>query len=60
MTNTEECNAIFRAAMMEATLESIIEICRYHQKNRHGHPNFNAEDIARLAEKALEKEGGAA
>ncbi len=40
---------------MEAALEEIIEICRAHRANIHGHPLFNALDIARIAEMAVLK-----
>ena len=52
----EELRAdLMRTNLIEATLESIVEICLEHQRNIHGHPNFNAQDIARLAQKALAK-----
>ena len=52
----EELRAdLMRTNLIEVTLELILEICLEHQRNRNGHPNFNAMDIARLAKKALAK-----
>ena len=52
----EELRAdLMRTNLIEAALESILEICISHQTMIHGHPNFNAQDIAVLAKKALAK-----